>query len=144
MATKKELAAAREVQEEAVLSVTKKCRGKYLVDPEVEAERFEKWRGLVDAGDEVGARDMIEELAAAASEIAPFTVQARPADEGDWEGLQRAALPLIRLRGDTVGQGCGWDLNEEIVGHPFDGAEHTTECPNCGISISWKAPVFYE
>ncbi len=144
MATKKELAAIREAQEELVLSVTKKCRGPYLVEPEAEAERFEKWRGIVDAGDETAALDMIAGLAEEATVLAPFTVHARPVHEGDWESLQRAALPLIRLRGDTVGQGCGWDLNEEIVKHPFDGAEHETDCPNCGHSISWKAPVFDE
>ena len=144
MATKKELAAIREAQEETILAVTKKCRGPYLVEPEAEAERFEKWRGIVDAGDETAALDMIGELAEEASVLAPFKVHHRPVIEGNWESLQRAALPLIRLRGDTVGQGCGWDLNEEIVKHPFDGAEHETECPNCGISMSWKAPVFYE
>lgn len=144
MTTKKEQAAIRDTQEATVLAVTKKCRGKYLVDPEVEAERFDQWRDIVDSGDEGAALAMIATLAEAASELAPFTVTPRPVVEGNWESLQRSVLPLIRLRGDTVGQGCGWDLNEEIVLHPFDGAEHTTECPNCGISMSWRAPVFHE
>ena len=144
MTTKKERDAARKEQEEVILAVTKTCRGPYLVEPEKEAERFEQWRDIVDSGDEPAALAMIAGLAEEATAIAPFTVHSRPVKEGDWESLQRAALPLIRLRGDTVGKGCGWDLNEEIVLHPFDGAEHVTECPNCGISMSWKAPVFDE
>ncbi len=144
MATKKELAVIRDAQEATVLAVTKRCRGKYLVEPEKEAERFEQWRVIMDAGDETAALDMIAGLAEEATALAPFTVVARPVVEGNWESLQRAAFPLIRLRGDTVGKGCGWDLNEEIVLHPFDGAEHETECPTCGHSISWKAPIFHE
>ena len=131
-------------QEALILGVTKRCRGVYLVDADTQTKNFEAWRAIEDAGKEKPALAMIDELVEAANEHAPkgFVVSARPVVEGSWDSLRRAALPLIRLRGDKVGQGCGWDLNEEIIKHPFDGAEHMTECPNCGHDISWKAPVF--
>lgn len=145
MATNKQLAEAREANEAQVLAVTKKCRGPYVTDAEEQAEGFDEWRGI-EGVDEKAARALITRLEERATELAPtgMAVAAPPVGEGDWEGLKRAAFPLIRLRGDRIGRGCGWDLNEEIIKHPFDGGEHVTECPNCGISISWKAPVFDE
>ena len=132
-------------QEEIVTAVTKRCRGIHLISPEDQAERFEAWRALEDKGNIKGATKMIGELVEIANEHTPKVfVMSEPTipDDVDWDALRRLALPLIRLRGDKVGQSCGWDLNQEIVKHPFDGAEHITECPNCGISMSWKAPVF--
>ncbi len=144
MSTKKERAAARKVQEEVVLGITRRCRGPHLVAEGEQRERFDRWYEIEKAGKEKPARTMIAELVEAANELAPFEVVARHAEKGDWEGLRRAAFPLIRLRGDAVGHGCGWDLNEEILKHPFDGEDHETECPNCGVSMGWTAPVFPE
>ena len=134
-------------QEAIVEAVTKRCRGVHLVEPEKQTTRFEAWYALERKDNVKGAAKMIAELAEAANEHTPagYIVSAPIVPEdADWDALRRLAFPLIRLRGDAVGRTCGWDLNEEIVQHPFDGAEHLTECPNCGIEISWKAPVFHD
>ncbi len=133
-------------QEAVVLAVTKTCRGPYLISEERQQLGFEAWRAVEDT-DEKGARQLIKDLIQEANNHTPSGMvldRALPEEEGNWPALKRIALPLIRLRGDEVGQGCGWDLNEEILKHPFDGAEHMTDCPQCGIEISWKAPVFYD
>ncbi len=140
-----ELPDTREGQEAHVKSVARRCRGPKLVSDEDVAPRWDAWRVLRDEDDWDSALDMVQVLRKIAQSHATtgFTVSKVPDPEkGDWAALERIAFPLIRLRGATVGKGCGWPLNLEIVKHPFDGAEHVTTCPNCGNMISWKAPVF--
>ncbi len=134
----------REEQEILVTSVKRLCRGPYLVEAQDEEDRFAEWRRIEAADDEGAARDMIDRLvvAANAAAVPGFVFTPRTVAPGDWDGLRRVVFPLIRLRGDMVGHTCGWDLNEEIVKHPFDAAEHETKCPTCDINISWRAPVF--
>ena len=141
MATKKE----RGEQEAHVLAVRKRCRGVHLVREKEQRSRFDAWTALEDSADLKGASVMISNLVEAANKHTKSGfVVSEPIYTGDegFDDLRRIAFPLIRLRGDKIGQGCGWDLNEEILKHPFDGAEHLTTCPNCGIEMSWKAPVF--
>ena len=136
----------RKQQEEQIRAVSRRCRGPLMYDDAREQEGFSQWRALEAERDDSGARKMIERLVKDAQEVAApgLKVHAPPMpEEGDWPALRRAALPLIRLRGSRVGRGCGADLNDQILDHPFDGADHETACPDCGVLTSWKAPVFY-
>jgi hypothetical protein len=46
-------------------------------------------------------------------------------------------------RADAEGhQACGYDVNELILKHPFDGKDHTERCPRCKTEISFRSPVF--
>lgn len=136
----------REQQESHVRVVPLTCRGRLMYDPEDEQKSFKKWYALRDANDDVGARRFIGKLVDAAQEVAAVGVTVRigplPEAEGDWFALRQIAFPLIRLRGQRVGFRCGVDLVEEILKHPFDGAEHETVCSGCGTPQSWKAPIF--
>lgn len=37
---------------------------------------------------------------------------------------------------------CGADFNDIIVAGPWDGQEHNYQCPACGLTGSYRAPVF--
>jgi len=140
----------KEQQDEHVRKVGRTCRGPLLVDPKVEAANFTKWYGLEEAGDVDGVIAMIGELYDEAKKLAapgfrfgaPRVVVDADAP-GAWDYLRRIAFPFIRLRGDKVGKGCGYDLNQEILKHPYDGEGHEIECPECGTPTSWTSPVFY-
>ena len=46
-------------------------------------------------------------------------------------------------RVDKAGRaGCGYDFNETILSNPLDGEEHAYECPQCGLTGIYRAPVF--
>ena len=140
----------KEQQDEYVLKVGRICRGSLLVDAKVEAANFIRWYAFEDASDVDGAIVLIDELYEAAKKVVapgfklgklPLVVDADAF--GVWEYLRRIAFPMIRLRGDKVGKPCGYDLNQEIVKHPYDGEEHEMACPGCGTPTSWTSPVFY-
>lgn len=38
--------------------------------------------------------------------------------------------------------GCGYDFAETVLAHPFDGQEREVVCPKCGVTTSYRAPVF--
>ena len=139
------MATKREKQEEQIRAVSRRCRGPLMYDDVKEQEGFNQWRALEAERDYRGAVKMVARLVEDAQEVAThgLKVHTPPMPEGDWPALRRAALPLIRLRASRVGRGCGSDLNDQILDHPFDGAEHETACPKCGVLHSWKAPVFY-
>lgn len=134
----------REQQEAHVRVVTRTCMGPLLIKPEVEAANFEVWHKIEAKGDDKAARAMIEELVKAADKVAfpGFVPTPTMPAKGDFAELRRIALPLIRLRGNRVGQGCNYDHNELICAEAFDGAEHEVECPGCGTPVSWRSPVF--
>ena len=140
------MAKKRKEQEAQIRASSRRCRGPLMHDSESEREGFDRWRELEAKGDDEGAREMIDLLVLEAQEVAAPGFRVRlpgMPEKGNWMGLRRVGFPLIRLRGDAVGRGCGADLNDEIVSHPFDGAEHETACHDCGVLTSWKAPVFY-
>ncbi len=37
---------------------------------------------------------------------------------------------------------CGYDFNETILSNPLDGEEHEYECPDCGVTGRYIAPLF--
>lgn len=44
---------------------------------------------------------------------------------------------------DDAGRpGCGYDFNDTILSNPLDGQEHEYKCPDCGVTGSYRAPVF--
>ena len=46
---------------------------------------------------------------------------------------------------DRAGRaGCGYDFNETILSNPLDGEEHDYECPRCGLTGIYIAPLFDE
>lgn len=44
---------------------------------------------------------------------------------------------------DKAGRaGCGYDFNNTILSNPLDGEEHEYECPACGLTGIYIAPLF--
>lgn len=37
---------------------------------------------------------------------------------------------------------CGADFNDVVVQYPYDGKEHTVNCPNCKKEITFASPIF--
>ena len=57
--------------------------------------------------------------------------------------LVREGRTADAQQADAAGrQGCGYDVNELILSEPLDGKDHSAPCPNCGRTISWRAPRF--
>lgn len=136
----------REQQEAHVRMVPKICRGPLQYSNEDEQALFKKWYVFEAKDDFNGARKFILVLFAAAQKFATpgfrVSVPSIP-EEDEWITIRRAGWTYLRVRGQLVGRACGWDLNEEIMRHKFDGAEHETECPICGTPHYWTGPVFY-
>lgn len=40
--------------------------------------------------------------------------------------------------------GCGYDFNRILLAGPFDGEEHEYECPKCGVTGTYTAPLYPE
>ncbi len=45
---------------------------------------------------------------------------------------------------DANRPGCGYDFNETILNNPLDGNIREYECPGCGVTGEYKAPIFDE
>jgi len=132
--------------------VGRRCRGPLLTTVEYQRGAFDRWYDLEDAGDAAGAVVMLGALFEAAMKLKHpgFKMRAPTLPENIdeitpalWETLRRRAFPLIRLYGDQVGRGCGWDVNEEITAQPYDGESRSVECPKCGSVLEYTSPVFY-
>ncbi len=132
--------------------IERTCRGPLLTTEEFQREAFDKWYELEDAGDAAGAVVMLGALFGNAmkSKHPGFKMTAAPLPEDVdeitpdlWVLLRRRAFPLIRLYGDQVGYGCGWDVNKAITAQPYDGESRSVECPECGSVLEFTSPVFY-
>lgn len=131
--------------------IARTCRGPMLTTVEQQREAFDHWYVLEEANDVAGALEAIGALFEAARKLKHPGYKMAAFPELDlkeivpepWEALRRRAFPLIRLYGDRVGRGCGWDLNEEITGQPYDGESRSVECPECGSVLEYTSPVFY-
>lgn len=54
-----------------------------------------------------------------------------------------AAGELERARAaDAKRVSCGADFNEVILAGPLDGSEQPYQCPQCGVSGTYRAPRF--
>lgn len=58
-----------------------------------------------------------------------------------WQGLM-AEGKADEARTVATRVGCGYDFGLTVVSEPFDGSEHETPCPKCGVVTSWRSPVF--
>lgn len=56
--------------------------------------------------------------------------------------LSAGKLDEARALDGRSRKGCGYDVNNLIVKHAFDGEEHTEPCPNCETEIAFRAPTF--
>lgn len=134
-----------------VRSVGRTCRGPMLTTVEHQRPQFDTWYALEESNDVAGALVMIGLLFDDAKKVKHpgFKMGAVPELDPEelgpepWDALRRRAFPLIRLYGDRVGRGCGWDVNEEITAQPYDGESRSVECPKCGSLIEYTSPVFY-
>lgn len=55
---------------------------------------------------------------------------------GQEQGFDLATMDAV-LR-----EGCGYDFNEVLMQYPLDGNEHFVPCPKCGMTISFRSPIF--
>ena len=71
-----------------------------------------------------------------------------PLSEEDREEVNR-----LLAEGDTVEAqkvdkagrtDCGYDFNDTILSNELDGLEHEYECPDCGLTGIYIAPLFDE
>lgn len=37
--------------------------------------------------------------------------------------------------------GCGYDFGHTVLSEPFDGKDHLSVCPKCGVETSWRSPT---
>ncbi len=138
-------------QDTHVRSIERTCRGPLLVDPEIERVNFDRWYVLEELRDVDGVGGLLGELYENAKQLAApgFKLGAVPAlvvdpnDAETWEYLRRLVFPMIRLRGDKVGKPCGYDQNQIVVAHPYDGETRQVPCPDCDTLFVWTSPVFY-
>lgn len=58
------------------------------------------------------------------------------------DGLLSWALESVRANAGDAGKPCGYDFNETVLQHPFDGAEHVYRCPRCGVEGTFRSPRY--
>lgn len=58
-----------------------------------------------------------------------------------YEALKAGNLEAARAIDAAGRQGCGADFNNIIVAGPLDGELHAYECPACGLSGEYRAPL---
>ena len=135
----------KEEQDRHVRKVRQTCLGPLMVSEETWKANFKKWYEIAKAKDVKRAEAFIAELWEAAKKFCHpgFKLPPRVYDKDDWASIARATLPLIRLRGATIGKPCGFDKGQIIVQFPYDGEEHIEKCPKCGGVFSFRSPVFY-
>lgn len=74
----------------------------------------------------------------------------KPGKEAEYAELRRGAGQFGEaIRGynialvDSLNRDyCGYNFNKVIESYPLDGAEHTVNCPNCKLQISFRSPYF--
>lgn len=57
-----------------------------------------------------------------------------------WQGLMDAGK-VEEARVIQTRTGCGYDFGQTVLSEPFDGAEHESTCPKCGVVTSWRSPT---
>ncbi len=64
-------------------------------------------------------------------------------DRAEVNNLLAAGDTVEAQKVDKAGRaGCGYDFNETILSNPLDGEEHDYECPRCGVTGVYRAPLF--
>jgi len=58
--------------------------------------------------------------------------------------LEAGDVEKARLVDDENRPGCGYDFNETVLSNPLDGKIHEYECPDCGVTGEYRAPIFEE
>lgn len=51
-------------------------------------------------------------------------------------------IETLRSHQADLGNGCGRDFNDEICANPFDGEVRSYNCPNCGLSGTYRSPLY--
>ena len=142
----------RSEQEIFVRSVERRCRGLCLSTDDSQRENFAEWYKISATKDWDSAVEFLLRIEKSIREYMAQTFPDRSlpilsiseVERDDWVRLQEIIFKFIRPRGDEIGLGCGWDLNDEITQHPFDGMERKYECPNCGNKGTYRSPIFYD
>lgn len=66
-----------------------------------------------------------------------------PRDEiamAGWQRLMDKGL-VEEARTIQTRTGCGYDFSQTVMAEPYDGAEHESTCPQCGVTTSWRSPT---
>ena len=58
--------------------------------------------------------------------------------------LTEGMLLEARAADAAARRGCGYDFNQIILLHHFDGQEHPYRCPQCGVEGTFRSPLFEE
>ncbi|MGH2628626.1 MAG: hypothetical protein ACRDHY_18470 [Anaerolineales bacterium] len=122
---------SRDEAEAYIRAIERRCLGTAMVPTEVQRSFFDRF----------GAGEPAADLLAEFERIAPPTLRrfavARLANRGSAEDT---LIDALRAHQADVGQPCGRDFNEEILGYPFDGEEREYECPRCGVRGTFRSP----
>ena len=51
-------------------------------------------------------------------------------------------LESIRAHQSDIGNPCGRDFNEEVCANPFDGEVRNYTCPACGLTGTYRSPLY--
>jgi hypothetical protein len=57
-------------------------------------------------------------------------------------GATDAHHAAARLLNAASRPGCGYDFTETVLSNPLDGQERDYVCPRCGVTGSYRAPLF--
>ena len=76
----------------------------------------------------------------------------KPGHEAEYAGLAAELVAQGPAGGEAIASivqmnamlrdYCGYDVNELVLLHQFDGAYHEEPCPKCGTIIDFSSPVF--
>lgn len=127
-------------------SVRRHCKGPFRLTEQEKKDLLECWSLVATSKDIPAAKGIV-------MAIEVYVDSGHKPLPDDWDVVLGRFQDLLDLRRK---EGCGYNFNDFILSHPFDGhdygliyddennliADRRTPCPWCGILISWKAPLY--
>jgi hypothetical protein len=115
--------------------VDRRCRGPWLLSLADQQVLREKWQAIVATNN---VRNAAVFVLALEKTLSVPTAMASTASNDSWAQLSRRSAELIF----ACKENCGYDVNDLICQHPFDGVEREAACPKCGQTHTFS--TFYE
>lgn len=121
----------------------RRCNGPRRLSEDEAAFLIAKWDQLEEAKDIEGALALI-------MAVELYIDSGHLPIPATWQAALQRFIDLLKL---PRKEGCGYDFNQILLSHPFDGTDYCvtkdaegnvisdtrTPCPNCGNLISWRA-----
>lgn len=124
---------------QVVRSIQRRCKGPAIFPPEVQRAYFAQ---IGDADPEALLGALLAELQTMLDPALAVRILAYARAARDTRGAYHALVATLRIHATDVGRSCGYDVNDLICAHPFDGQAREVTCPRCGTVISYRAPRF--